>query len=107
MNEQDLLNFVTDYRKRAASKFSNPYVFGVLALWYAYRGKLGSIERVLVGVAGAVTLYTNYQAISLAKKDAGVVDYLEKYAKGVVGDSIPNLDLKSLINSTDQTKTGV
>jgi len=107
MNEQDILNFVSDYRKKTANKLANPYVFGVLALWYAYKGRLGTIERAMVGIAGAVTIYSNYKNMASTKAGAGVIDYLETYAKGAAGGQMPSIDLTSLQNLANSAKIGV
>lgn len=94
LDEKIVLDFVDSQRKKVASKIANPYVFGALALWYAYKGKLGKIERTLIGLSGAVTLYSNYKAIESSKKDAGILDMLTEYAVKASGEVANDMSKK-------------
>ena len=89
INEQTVLNFVDNYRNKASQKLANPYVFGVLAVWLAYRGKMGTISRTLLGVAGAVTLYQNYKSIQSANENASALDMIADYASKASNQTTP------------------
>lgn len=84
MNPESVMKFVDDYRVKAGKKLSNPYVFGLIALILAYRGKMGTISRTLLGVAGAVTLYQNYLEVSKKSETDSALDMITQYAKGMM-----------------------
>lgn len=105
LNEDSILNFVDSYRGKTAKKISNPYVFGALAILYAYKGKLGKFERTILGIAGAVTIYSNYKEIEETKKADGILAFLESYATGAVSDKVddsqkPESEIESLLPET-------
>lgn len=61
MDADKAANVIEDFRKRQAVRLSNVYIFGPMMLWYAYRGKLTKIERGLLLLMGASSMYLSYQ----------------------------------------------
>lgn len=56
ITEEQIAEIVKKYRESFANKFANPYVFSIIGLIYAYRGKISNLERLLMGTAAGITL---------------------------------------------------
>ena len=50
-------SLLKSYQSGLANKFLNPYTFSLLGLYYAYKGRLGKIERVVIGVGALAALF--------------------------------------------------
>jgi hypothetical protein len=86
MDTAQIEQFFASQREKYGKKLLNPYIFGVVALFYAYRGKLSKVERFILGTAGAVTMYQNYQAIKQNKDDMTTLEVLQKYVENTQKD---------------------
>lgn len=56
LTEQQFADMLASYRKSVANKFANPYLFSIIAMMYAYRGKISAFERVLLAGASIGTI---------------------------------------------------
>lgn len=50
-------SLLKSYQSGLANKFLNPYTFSLLGLYYAYKGRLGKIERVVIGIGALAALF--------------------------------------------------
>lgn len=50
-------SLLKSYQSELANKFLNPYTFSLLGLYYAYKGRLGKIERVVIGIGALAALF--------------------------------------------------
>jgi hypothetical protein len=56
LTEEQFSNILTSYRQSVANKFANPYLFSLIAMMYAYRGKISTPERILLAGASIATV---------------------------------------------------
>lgn len=56
LTEEQFSNMLTTYRQSVANKFANPYLFSIIAMMYAYRGKISKPERILLAGASIATI---------------------------------------------------
>jgi len=90
MDTAQIEAFLAKQRETYGKKLLNPYIFGVVALLYAYRGKLSKVERFILGAAGIVTVYQNYKTIKSNQENLTALDLVQKYVQGAtekVGDN--------------------
>jgi hypothetical protein len=57
LNQEQFEKILKTYQSSIANKFLNPYTFSIFGLYYAYKGSLGKIERILLGAGALAALF--------------------------------------------------
>lgn len=57
LSEEAFAKLLQNYQQSLANKFLNPYTFSIFGLYYAYKGSLGKIERLLLAGGALAALF--------------------------------------------------
>lgn len=57
LSQEKFEAILKSYQSSIANKFLNPYTFSIFGLYYAYKGSLGRVERILLGAGALAALF--------------------------------------------------
>jgi hypothetical protein len=88
LTEEQFNAVLQSYRQSVANRFANPYIFSLIGLFYAVRGKLSMFERILLGSAAGATIIMMIRKQKENEPQKIALKLYENYKQGLTASAI-------------------